>query len=819
MPERLSEVLVETTNKEVDVVTTDKEQYEEKKSTENKQEGDNDRKKEPYDAMRNEPHLVGLIVETYLGEKDERGFFHGVGTAYFKGNHVYSGSFVNGLMEGTGQYIWSNGIRYEGDFKNNKIEGKGSYTWPDESTYDGDVLDGLRHGRGTYSCGKIPSSYSGEWKLGERFGEGILRYDKEGLSYYDGHWVNNKRHGFGMRRYASGNVYKGDWRDNVRHGKGTMHWYDRNEIYEGQWENGTQHGHGEHSWYLKRIPGSQYPLRNYYVGEWLNGLRHGHGIFYYATGAKYEGEWMNNMKHGSGKYVFKNGLVFEGTFELDHMLDFPDINPSGMITPDITSSGLPVRSGTAMRSASPYLISDNSENPLNLNIDLLLDERDLDLYEREEELRSVTHVMLRHISKLKKIYSFYSCLGQHDSIDNTFVMSRLHFWRFLKDSKVHHHGFTLSELDHIIAPEKSSNFHEPHQEVLMREFLNAIVIIGYKLYNEDHSGNERVLPWCVSKLISENILQNYCKVGGSVFADSIRATEAVKLMPKSWNIFCGLCAPHVHYPHEPIFKCRQFMFMLNDFRLINSDLSPEEVLKLIAKDNPALAQDDFCNLELEMTFLEFFEALIDCASVYVTEAVIKGHLSPKPTSLASSRSPSADSFTPATSKPGLESPDEDQLNGAILAGETPGDRDSPERVCRVMSGASDTKSAGADSPSKTRDINPAGQTTSAKSTDPLPSSQEGSKKMQSFQSSANVQQQKEQSLGPAVLGDGEDENLQVEVQTPSLCVPAGDGSQFEQPDQQQIWCLQVEIFFDKFFQAADNVEIIKKAQEQKPSVA
>ena len=65
---------------------------------------------QPYDAMRNEPHLVNLIVESYLGEKDERGFFHGIGTAYFKGDHVYSGSFVNGLMDGTGLYIWSHGV-------------------------------------------------------------------------------------------------------------------------------------------------------------------------------------------------------------------------------------------------------------------------------------------------------------------------------------------------------------------------------------------------------------------------------------------------------------------------------------------------------------------------------------------------------------------------------------------------------------------------------------------------------------------------------------------------------------------------------------
>ncbi|KAK2553082.1 Radial spoke head 10-like protein B [Acropora cervicornis] len=301
MPEKLSEVLMETTDSQLDDDAVEKAQDQEEKTLPNGQEGESSKVTQPYDAMRNEPHLVNLIVESYLGEKDERGFFHGIGTAYFKGDHVYSGSFVNGLMDGTGLYIWSHGVKYDGDFRKNKIEGRGIYTWSDESTYDGEVLNGLRHGQGTYTCGTIPSSYTGVWKFGKRYGEGILRYDKEGLSYYDGHWVNNRRHGFGMRRYASGNIYKGDWRDNIRHGMGTMHWHDKNERYEGQWENGFQHGQGEHSWYLKRIQGSQYPLRNYYVGEWLNGLRHGHGTFYYATGAKYVGEWMNNMKHGNGK--------------------------------------------------------------------------------------------------------------------------------------------------------------------------------------------------------------------------------------------------------------------------------------------------------------------------------------------------------------------------------------------------------------------------------------------------------------------------------------------------------------------------------------
>jgi len=242
-------------------------------------------------------------------------------------------------------------------------------------------------------------------------------------------------------------------------------------------------------------------------------------------------------------------------------------------------------------------------------------------------------------------------------------MSRLQFWRFLKDCKVHHRGFTISELDRIIAPENTNDIHDPQHEVLMREFLNAIIIIAYHLYNEDHRGQEPLLPWCVSQLITENIMKNPCKVGGSFFMDASRAIESVKYMSRSWDIFCGLCVPNTHYPHELIFKSRQFMFMLSDFRLINSDLSPKEVLQILAKDNPELSQEDFCNLELEMTFLEFFEALIDCATVYVTDTVLKGHLSPKETPVPSSRSQSAASFTPAMSKPGIDSPDEGKKKG------------------------------------------------------------------------------------------------------------------------------------------------------------
>ena len=59
----------------------------------------------------------------------------------------------------------------------------------------------------------------------------------------------------------------------------------------------------------------------------------------------------------------------------------------------------------------------------------------------------VTSLVLRNLSILRRVYSFYSALGHDKSPDNTFVMTRFQFWRFLKDCQIHHHNISLSQMD------------------------------------------------------------------------------------------------------------------------------------------------------------------------------------------------------------------------------------------------------------------------------------------------------------------------------------------------------------------------------------
>ncbi|XP_078612753.1 radial spoke head 10 homolog B-like isoform X2 [Branchiostoma floridae x Branchiostoma japonicum] len=576
-----------------------------------------------------EPTLTDLIVEAFEGEK-LRGLYEGDGVAKFAGEHVYEGQFTEGLMHGRGRYTWADGIVYEGDFYMNSVTGTGMYRWKDGSTYEGEVYEGLRHGQGTFKCSTKPCWYSGQWHMGRRHGHGVMYYSEDGASFYEGDWVQGIKQGWGRRVYKSGNVFEGQWMNNQRHGQGTMIWHSLNQRYEGTWENGVIHGFGTHTWFLKRVPGSQYPMRNEYTGEFVNGVRHGRGKFLFAGGAVYDGEWEDNKKYGWGVFTFKNGRIFEGQFENDHMLDHPTFSMDGTTTPDLT--GIRTRTPPGYQEELMSVKSAESKNTLGpslaLNIRHLLDE--FPEVDRDEEQNQVFCVVLRHISHLKRVYTFYASLGQEEvsDHDNTYIMSKLQFWRLLKDCKCHEKGVTLAEMDRMIARGKSpEEIHTPYEQMLLREYLDHLVTISYHLYQEELTEDEmatgRILATCFSKLIQNNILQYAGSVAGNFLYEPRRAVNALGYMEKCWEIYKLQCRQRRHLPHEPSMKMRQFLWMMMDYKLLNETLTSGQVLRILSTDDPKVSDGEDCNLELEMTFLEFFEGLIGCAVKYVTEDVLK----------------------------------------------------------------------------------------------------------------------------------------------------------------------------------------------------
>ncbi|XP_041062838.1 radial spoke head 10 homolog B [Carcharodon carcharias] len=579
-----------------------------------------------------EPVLTKLIVASYEGEII-RGLYEGVGTAHFQGGHVYEGVFSEGLMHGRGTYTWRNGIKYEGDFSMNTLTGHGTYTWTDGSTYVGEVLNGIRHGQGIFTSAHQSVSYTGEWHEAKRHGKGTIYYNQEASSWYQGDWVNNVREGWGIRRYKNGNMYEGEWKNFQRHGEGTMSWTSTNEEYTGQWENGIQHGFGIHTWFLKRVPGSQYPQRNQYVGELVMGARQGQGKFFYANGAVYSGEWVANKKHGLGKFTFTNGRTFEGEFFEDRMVEFPNFSIDGMNTPDLSSirTQSPRKTDNIKTSGSKGVIKSVLERNVELDIASLLEM--IPEEDRQNELMQLEYTTLRYLAELKKIYGFYSSLGHQQTLDNTFLMSKLQFWRFLKDCKFHHNALSLANMDRIL---HATNFlidagkfttveetHSPFDTLLLGKFLSYVIILAYHIYHKEHEGHDSILAACFSKLMTNNLIPHGCNVNGNLFQENQCIVITLGYINKCWEVYRMYCVQNRRPPNTNIMTMRHFMWMLKDLNLLSKNLTATHVVQILSEDNPAVSDGTYNNMNIEMVFLEFLEALIACATVYVTKRLLE----------------------------------------------------------------------------------------------------------------------------------------------------------------------------------------------------
>ncbi|KAM5213695.1 radial spoke head 10 homolog B isoform 2-T5 [Hipposideros larvatus] len=593
-----------------------------------------DEKQQSEDATQyEEPILTKLIVESYEGEK-VHGLYEGDGFAVFQGGCTYRGMFSEGLMHGQGTYIWADGLKYEGDFVKNVPMNHGTYTWPDGSTYEGEVINGMRTGFGMFKCSTQPVSYIGHWCHGKRHGKGSIYYNQEGTSWYEGDWVHNIKEGWGIRCYKSGNIYEGQWANNVRHGEGRMRWLTTNEEYTGQWGKGIQNGFGTHTWFLKRIPNSQYPLRNEYIGDFVNGYRHGNGKFYYASGAIYEGEWVSNKKHGMGRLTFKNGRVYDGLFSYDHIAEFPDLEGALVNYPGL-SSECAVRSQYQGPSTSAEVIRklDGSESKSVLGSSIELDlHLLLSMYpekDQPEEKKQAEYAVLRNLTELRRIYSFYSSLGCDQSLDNTFLMTKLHFWRFLKDCKFHHHKITLADMDRVLSAHQDipvEEIHSPFTTILLRTFLNYLLQLAYHIHHKVYQNTSPSLFLCFTKLMTENIHPNACRVKGSLFSGQQETLYSMNYIDKSWEIYTAHCRPNAAPPHELTMKMRHFLWMLKDFKMINKELTATKFVEVIAEDNPFIYDGSDSNFELELVFLEFFEALLSFAFISVTDQMTKSCL-------------------------------------------------------------------------------------------------------------------------------------------------------------------------------------------------
>ncbi|XP_010717995.1 radial spoke head 10 homolog B-like [Meleagris gallopavo] len=128
---------------------------------------------------------------------------------------------------------------------------------------------------------------------------------------------------------------------------------------------------------------------------------------------------------------------------------------------------------------------------------------------------------------------------------------------------------------------------------------------------------------CFIEMMSRNVIPTACHIQGFLFSERHRAVFAMRYIDKCWEIHRAFCRQNTRPPFEPTMKMRQFLWMLNDFKLLGKQLTASRLVEILFKDGPSLHDSSSSNLEQELVFLEFVEALLHCALVYVTSDTIK----------------------------------------------------------------------------------------------------------------------------------------------------------------------------------------------------
>ncbi|XP_051770254.1 radial spoke head 10 homolog B isoform X4 [Ctenopharyngodon idella] len=112
----------------------------------------------------------------------------------------------------------------------------------------------------------------------------------------------------------------------------------------------------------------------------------------------------------------------------------------------------------------------------------------------------------------------------------------------------------------------------------------------------------------------QNIIPNAKNVKGSLFCHPVHAAVACHYSDRCWEIYQALCKANSIQPDQ-ILTARLFVWLLKDLCLYDSELTVSKVLEILSVNSPAIHDGIYSNLDLEISFLEFFEALLGCAEV------------------------------------------------------------------------------------------------------------------------------------------------------------------------------------------------------------
>ncbi|CAI8024609.1 Radial spoke head 10 homolog B [Geodia barretti] len=308
-----------------------------------------------------------------------------------------------------------------------------------------------------------------------------------------------------------------------------------------------------------------------------------------------------DSKKGVAHSPSKNGESFAGVFHRDRISSSRETDeeerevfprpktPLGTLIGDVAGGEKGADSGRFSVSISPLL------SPLA---------------DHHYQLQQVYSVILQYMSQLKRIYHYYSSLGSQ-SLQSSHCLTRLQFWQLLRDCRVHHRGLSIWEADTIAAQQPPC----PTSCLLMREFLQSLVLLSHHLYSSTICGD---VSACLSHFLTNLILPNACSLTGTVFTSISSSLVSPQQVDQCWDLYQSMATSTVN-EGAMFVTMRSLLWRFKERGVVPSLIPAEVVVQALVQDQPlAVDQTDY-NLDIKMTVLDVLETVSRCGQVISCE--------------------------------------------------------------------------------------------------------------------------------------------------------------------------------------------------------
>ncbi|KAJ0181931.1 hypothetical protein K1T71_002653 [Dendrolimus kikuchii] len=585
---------------------------------------------------------------------------------------VYLGQFKDNEIIGKGAIQWKDDTWYEGDFAGNLRHGKGIYVDSrKQRSYAGGWHCGTKHGMGVvYYTETFRNSYDGEWVYNVRHGFGSREYSKD--SGYKGEWDKYVREGKGLMIWPNHDFYKGEWKNGVMSGYGIYIWdaYYNNSLslpsinaYRGLWEKGERHGYG--------VLNLGLGLGSHYKGDFKNNKKHGTGKFVTNNGLILQDKKLfidDNIGSLQSEDNENTGLP-QDTKKTQHKepykFDICDNSLGLLYHIDQAIKNIDKEEEIRINLINDYLEKNHS---LELGVSISIGKEDIydeanSFIDIDFEESSLRKSLRCYENELKNIYYKYATICNKEEIYFTPVLIRLYLWQLYFDCNVHEKGLYLIEIDNIFYrnPEWIARTpHNPFEKIYFWQFLHSLISVASRLYTK------RTIPSVKPDTILANALRTFMErdvlpssgrrkghlaAGYASFVPLRGTYELYRSLGEPHTVRTFLCAvrrpPHdLDYIQPPLVELTddkvplgrnvyifgdEITFITDDnintngcddcseeykkLKLFNfGNLSSRAVIKIFSRVFPELSNHDkIMNLDIEITFFEFFEAFISCA--------------------------------------------------------------------------------------------------------------------------------------------------------------------------------------------------------------